>query len=255
MPYTVVNGVQIYYESFGEDNEGQSPVVLIHGSTITGKIDWEQIAPRLAEKYKVFVPDCRGHGKSEGTHTYSFRELADDVAGFIKKMGYEQANIIGHSNGGNVALVTLVDHPGVTKTAVLQAANAYVTPYLVEREPIVLAPDYYARNNPDEVQMMIEAHGPTHGSDYWRELLNLTMKEIISEPNYTHEILSEVDRPTFVIMGAEDRVNAPDRHAQFIADNIPGAELWIPERTGHNVHMERPEEWIARVLDFLQRRG
>ena len=255
MPYTGANGIQIYYESFGEANEGASPIVLIHGSTITGKIDWGRIAPRLAEKFRVFVPDCRGHGKSEGTLTYSFRELADDTASFIRKMGYEQAHVIGHSNGGNVALVTLVEHPEVTKTAVLQAANAFVTPYLIDREPVVMAPDYYARNNPGEVQMMIDAHGPTHGADYWRKLLKMTMKEIISEPNYTPQILSIVDRPTFVIMGAEDKVNAPDRHAQFIADNIPGAELWIPEKTGHNVHMEHPEEWIARVLDFLQRRG
>jgi pimeloyl-ACP methyl ester carboxylesterase len=255
MPYTSVNGIQLYYESLGDDDKSQSPIVLIHGSTITGQIDWVQIAPKLAEKYKVFVPDCRGHGKSDGTHTYSFRELADDTAAFIRKMGYEQAHIIGHSNGGNVALVTLVEHPEVAKTAVLQAANAYVTPYLIEREPVVMDPEYYDRNNPDDVQMMITAHGPKHGQDYWRELLTMTMKEIISEPNYTEAILAKVNRPTFVIMGSEDKVNAPDRHAQFIAENIPSSEVWIPEKTGHNVHMEHPDEWVARVLDFLQRRG
>jgi pimeloyl-ACP methyl ester carboxylesterase len=56
-------------------------------------------------------------------------------------------------------------------------------------------------------------------------------------------------------MGAEDRVNAYDEHALYIAGNIPGAELWIPEKTGHTVHEERSEEWVARVLDFLKRRG
>jgi pimeloyl-ACP methyl ester carboxylesterase len=255
MPYTYVNGVNLFYESLGNDDKGQSPIVLIHGSTITGQIDWGQIAPRLADEFKVFVPDCRGHGKSDGTHTYSFREMADDTAAFIRRMGYEQAHVIGHSNGGNVALVTLVEHPEVTKTAVLQAANAYVTPYLIEREPVVLDPEYYAKNNPDDVQMMIAAHGPKHGKDYWRELLTETMKEIISEPNYTQETLAKVSRPTLVIMGAEDKVNAPDRHAQFIGESIPEAEVWIPDKTGHNVHMEHPDEWIARVLDFLQRRG
>ena len=255
MPYAEVNGIQIYYESFGDDLKGRSPIVLIHGSTVTGKIDWEYIAPRLANNYRVFVPDCRGHGKSDGTHSYSFQELANDVAEFILKMGYERAHVIGHSNGGNVALLTLVEHPEVTQSAVLQAANAYVTPYLIEREPIVLDPDYYARNDPEEVKQMIAVHGPKHGEDYWRGLLTMTMKEIISEPNYTPDDLAKVHRPTFVIMGSEDKVNAPDRHAQFIAENIPGAELWIPENTGHNVHLERPAEWTEKVLDFLQRRG
>jgi pimeloyl-ACP methyl ester carboxylesterase len=255
MPYTEINGIQIYYETFGEDNKSRSPIVFIHGSTITGKIDWEDIAPRLARNYRVFVPDCRGHGKSDGTHSYSFREMANDTAVFIQKMGYERAHVIGHSNGGNVALVTLVEHPEVTQSAVLQAANAYVTPYLIEREPVVLNPDYFAQNDPEGVKQMIAAHGSKHGEDYWRELLIMTMKEIISEPNYTPDDLYKVRRPTFVIMGAEDKVNAPDRHAQFIAQNIPGAESWIPEKTGHNVHMEKPDEWTERVLDFLQRRG
>jgi pimeloyl-ACP methyl ester carboxylesterase len=255
MPYIKVNNIQMYYESLGRDEKGKVPIVLIHGSTITGQIDWGHIAPRLAEKYRVYVPDCRGHGKSDGTHTYTFQELASDTAEFVRQLGYEQAHVIGHSNGGNVALVTMVEYPDVTRTAVLQAANAYVTPYLIEREPVVLAPDYYAEHNPDDVKMMVAAHGPKHGQDYWRELLNLTMQEIISEPNYTPEILSRVCRPALVIMGSDDKVNAPDRHAQYIAENIPGAELWIPDKTGHNVHMEHPDEWVAKVLDFLQRRG
>jgi len=94
-----------------------------------------------------------------------------------------------------------------------------------------------------------------NGREYWRELLWLTMKEIISEPNYSPAELARVDKPTLVIMGGEDTVNAPDEHAQYIANNIPNAELWIPEKTGHNVHLERREEWLAKVLDFLERRG
>jgi pimeloyl-ACP methyl ester carboxylesterase len=255
MPYAKVNGIKLFYNSLGKDIENQAPIILIHGSTITGQIDWGKIAPRLAEKNKVYIPDCRGHGKSEGTHSYSFCEMADDTAEFIRKMGYERAHVIGHSNGGNVALVTLVEYPEVVQTAVLQAANAYVTPYLVEREPVVMDPEYYIQNNPDEVITMKAAHGPKHGDEYWRELLTKTMKEIVSEPNYTKEILARVDRPTFVIMGSDDKVNAPDRHAQFIAENIPGAELWIPAKTGHHVHLEHPDEWISKVLDFLHRRG
>jgi len=67
--------------------------------------------------------------------------------------------------------------------------------------------------------------------------------------------LARVNVPMLVIMGAEDTVNAPDEHAQYIADHVPNSELWIPERTGHNVHHERKEEWLAKVLDFLKRRG
>ncbi len=77
----------------------------------------------------------------------------------------------------------------------------------------------------------------------------------MSEPNYSPEDLSRVTQPVLSIMGADDKSNAADEHAQFIAAHIPNAELWVPENTGHNVHLERPEEWLTRVLDFLERRG
>ena len=174
------------------------------------------------------------------------------MAVLIKSMGYERMHIIGHSNGGNVALVTVMEHPDVVQSAILQAANAYVTEYLREREPVVLDPDYYAAHHPADVEQMILAHSELFGELYWRDLLNMTMQEIISEPNYTAEELSRAQLPVLVIMGSGDSVNAPDKHAQFIAENIPQSELWVPEGIGHNVHHEIPEEWCARVLAFLK---
>ncbi|HUE99071.1 MAG TPA: alpha/beta hydrolase [Anaerolineales bacterium] len=256
MPFVEINGAKIYYQAYGDEQPARAPIVLIHGATNDGYNDWSSIAPELARHYHVYVPDCRGHGRSSNPHmSYSFRELAADVAAFVCTMGYERAHIIGHSNGGNVALVTLMEHSGVVQTCIPQAANAYVTRYLIEREPTVFDPEWMAREAPDWLQEVKALHHHVHGDEYWRDLLWLTMKEIISEPNYSPAELTRVTRPTFVIMGAEDKVNAPDEHAQYIANNIPNAELWIPGKTGHNVHQERREEWTAKVLDFLERRG
>ena len=256
MPYVEVNKANIYYQTYGEDQPDRAPIVLIHGATNDGQNDWDTIAPDLAQRYRVFVPDCRGHGRSSNPGmSYSFRELADDVATFVRAMGYERAHIIGHSNGGNVALVTLMEHPEIVQTCIPQAANAYVTRYLIEREPKVFDPERMERESPEWFHEVRRLHNEVHGNEYWRDLLWLTMKEIISEPNYAPFELARVERPTLVIMGANDSVNAPDEHAQYIANNIPNAELWIPENTGHNVHLERREEWLAKVLDFLERRG
>lgn len=258
MPFIEINGANIYYESFGTDRPGHTPIVLIHGSTITGQTDWHAIAPLLATQAqcRVIVPDCRGHGQSSNpTHSYSFKELAADVAALVRALGYERAHVIGHSNGGNVALVTLLEHPDVVQTCIPQAANAYVTPYLIDREPGVFDPERVAREAPEWMNEMIALHGPTHGPDYWRELLRLTLHAIITEPNYTPDDLARVTCPVFVIQGANDMVNAPDRHAQFIARHIPDAELWVPAQVAHSVHLEVPLEWLTRVLDFLERRG
>lgn len=254
MPYITVNGAKLYYQEHG-DSSG-TPIVLIHGSTIDSHTDWDSVIPKLAKHYKVFAPDCRGHGRSNNPNmTYSFKELAADVAGFVRAMGYERAHIVGHSNGGNVALVTAVEHPDVTRTCIPQAANAYVTPYLIEREPPLFDPDRVAREDPDWMNEMIRLHGEVNGREYWRDLLRMTVQEIVSEPRYSPEDLSRVSAPMLVIMGAEDTVNARDEHAQFIARHVPNAELWIPEAAGHNVHKEREEEWAAKVLEFLKRAG
>jgi pimeloyl-ACP methyl ester carboxylesterase len=256
MPYIEINDANIYYNAHGEDKAGRAPIVLIHGSEIDSHTDWDSITPALAQHYRVFAPDCRGHGRSNNPRmSYSFHEMADDVAAFVRAMGYERAHIIGHSNGGNVALVTLMEHPEVIQTCIPQAANAYVTRYLIEREPFYFNAERIEREQPERMNRLIALHGETNGKEYWRDLIWLTLKETISEPNYSPAELSRVDRPVLVIMGANDKANAPDEHAQFIAKYIPNAELWIPENTGHDVHLERTEEWIGKVLDFLARRG
>lgn len=256
MPYIPINGAIIFYQVYGEDRPGRAPILLIHGSTITGEIDWGEIAPRLATEYKVYVPDCRGHGHSTNpSGGYSFKQLANDVAVFVKSIGYERMHIVGHSNGGNIALVTVVEYPEICQTAILQAANAYVTDYLREREPIVLAPDYFAAHNPEAVAQMITSHSEVHGKEYWRELLTMTMREIITEPEYTAVELARVSRPVLSIMGSDDKVNAHDQHGQFIAEHVPFSEIWVPKGIGHNVHTEIPDEWFVKVLDFLKRRG
>jgi pimeloyl-ACP methyl ester carboxylesterase/cell wall-associated NlpC family hydrolase len=256
MAYLTINAANLYFEAFGKDISGKTPIVLIHGSTGTGRSNWELAAPLLARDRRVIVPDCRGHGKSSNpNHSYSFREMAVDTAALIRALGYQRAHVIGHSNGGNVALVVLMEHPQVVQTAVLQAANAYVSPDLVEKEPPLFDPERVRREAPDWMNEMIALHGETHGPHYWQELLLMTVKELISEPNYTPQDLAGVRRPTLVVQGENDRVNAPFRHAQHIAGHIPDAELWIPAGIGHSVHEEILFTWVSKILDFLDRRG
>src|SRR4030095_5218103 len=116
---------------------------------------------------------------------------------------------IEHSNAGSVALVTLMEHREVIRSCISQPANAYVTRYLIEREPKVFDPERMAREAPEWLHEIKSLHNHVHGNEYWRDLLWLTTREIISEPNYTPAELRRVETPVLVIMGAEDTVNAP----------------------------------------------
>jgi len=251
-----IGRARIHYRTYGAPRRGEPPVVLIHGSTIDGQTDWGHLAPLLARKRLVLVPDCRGHGRStEGGEDYSFARMASDTAGLIDALGYPQAHIVGHSNGGNVALVMLLEHPDVVATCVVQAGNAYVSSDLLELEPAKFDPDRVESEDPAWRDEMIGLHGRWHGPEHWRRLLRMTVAEIVSEPHYAPEDLARADRPLLVIEGADDTVNATAGHAAFIAAHVPAAELWRPDGVGHNVHHDRPLEWVEQVGSFWERRG
>ncbi len=253
MPHRTINGCRLFYEEFGPAKPVGRPVLLIHGSTSTGQNDWASVIPALAERRRVIVPDCRGHGRSDNPRgTYTFREMAADLAELARQLEAAPAHIVGHSNGGNVALVMVMEEADVIASAIVQAANAYVSQDLLVREPPLFDPDRVAREAPDWRDEMIRLHGPTHGPDYWRTLLRLTLAEILAEPNYTPEALARVAQPVFVIEGERDPVNAPSAHGAFIAQHIPGARLWRPEGVSHNVHLETRDEWLTRVQSFWE---
>ena len=255
MPYAAVNGARIHYRRYGRRRDA-IPALLIHGATVDGATDWGAVAPALALSRDVIVPDARGHGRSDNPEGgYSFRWLASDAAALVRGLGFERAHVVGHSNGGNVALVMAVEHPDVVATCVLQAANAYVSEDLREKEPANFDPDRVAREWPEWRDQMIRLHGRWHGADYWRDLLAMTVQEIVNEPNFGLADLGRVELPVLVIEGTEDPVNAASRHGEFISSGIPDAELWQPAAAGHAVHLERPAEWLTRVEDFWQRRG
>ena len=64
MSEVTIGRARIHYRTYGAPRRGEPPVVLIHGSTIDGQTDWGHLAPLLARKRLVLVPDCRGHGRS-----------------------------------------------------------------------------------------------------------------------------------------------------------------------------------------------
>lgn len=256
MPFQTVNSAKLYYETFGERNPGQAPVLLIHGSTQTGASCWNKVAPLLADDYFVIVPDCRGHGRSENPNrSYSFREISADLVALVRALGFEKAHVIGHSNGGNIAVVMLMEHPDLIQTCIPQAGNAWLTPQLIERELQVFTPEYIAEHYPEWMKEAIALHEPYHGEGYARTLIQLTQKEIISQPNYTPEQMAKVNLPVFFIQGENDGVNAHSRFAQLMARVVPFAESWIPVGVGHNVHDEVLGLWLEKVRDFLARRG
>ena len=107
--YAPVNGVEIYYEIHGSG----SPLVLLHGGF--GSIEmFGPVLAALAEKRQVIGVDLQGHGRTPPfDRPMSFEAFATDVAELIKWLGYDKADVMGYSMGGNTALRLAIDHPDV----------------------------------------------------------------------------------------------------------------------------------------------
>lgn len=109
MPTAPVFDLRLHYEALGPPDA--ATLLLVHGSGGTGR-EWEPLLDGLAERFHVLLPDCRGHGQTlDPRNDYRFRTLAADLAEFLRVLARAPAHVVGHSNGGNVALVMCAEHP------------------------------------------------------------------------------------------------------------------------------------------------
>ena len=91
--------MKLNYKSFGEGN----PVLILHG--LFGMLDnWQQFAKRLASGYKVYIIDLRNHGKSPHSNIFNYDAMSEDLVSFLIHHDISQADLIGHSMGGKLAL-------------------------------------------------------------------------------------------------------------------------------------------------------
>jgi haloacetate dehalogenase len=90
--------------------------VLLHGYPQNGAC-WHRVAPALAERHAVVVPDLRGYGRSstppdDGGHTvYAKRTMAADIVALMGALGHDRFAVVGHDRGGRVAYRLTLDHP------------------------------------------------------------------------------------------------------------------------------------------------
>lgn len=115
--YAPVNGMQMYYEIHGN---GGTPVVLLHGSFMTIDLNWQELLPALAETRQVIAVEMQAHGHTADIdRPITHEDLADDIAELLRNIGVDQADILGYSLGGGVAVQVLVRHPEVVRKAVI----------------------------------------------------------------------------------------------------------------------------------------
>jgi haloacetate dehalogenase len=122
------------------------PVLLLHGYPETHAM-WHKIAPRMAKKYTVILPDLRGYGDSstpsgtENHSNYSKRVMALDQIKVMERLGYKTFDVVGHDRGARVAHRLMRDYPDrINRGAVM---DIMPTLDMYEKTDMTFARGYY----------------------------------------------------------------------------------------------------------------
>ncbi|MGM9607452.1 MAG: alpha/beta fold hydrolase [Oscillospiraceae bacterium] len=218
---------------FTETGTGE-PLVLLHGNGEDSSYFVHQVE-FFSPRRRVLAVDTRGHGRSpRGSAPFTIRQFAEDLLAFLDERGIGRTDLLGFSDGANIALVFALRYPERVRRLILNGAN--LDPAGVKRSvqiPIELGyrmASLFAKKSADAKQ--------------YAELLGL----MVNDPMIPAEELGKLSLPTLVIAGTKDMIR--EKHTRMIADALPNARLdFVPG--DHFIANKNPEEFNRAVADFL----
>lgn len=210
------------------------PLILLHGNGEDNSYFVNQMGA-FSLHYTVYAVDTRGHGKSpRGDQPFTMAQFAEDLLEFLDNERIQKANILGFSDGANIALTFALAHQERVDRLILNGGN--LDPKGVKPQvqiPIVMG--YYAAALIAKVDRKAKLKA---------EILGLMVKE----PHIKIEDLKKLYVPTLVIVGTRDMIK--DSHTLAIARALPCGRLEMIVGD-HFVAAKNPDEFNEAVAAFL----
>lgn len=227
----------------------QKTIVFLHGWDNSSEV-FRPLSYYLKNDFSIYAPDLPGFGKSSIEKPMVLKDYADFVCKFLKDNEIEKPIIIGHSFGGAIAAKLAILYPEIMSKLILVGASAIREPNLklkLTEKSAKIIKNFL----PKKVRQFILKFLELNNSDYARienPFLKETFKIVIKE-NLASE-LSLIKVPTIVIWGEKD-TETPLKEGELIARLIPNAKLSIVKNAGHHVFLEKPDEFIKLIKEFI----
>jgi len=247
------------------------PLVLLHG--LFGSLDnLGGIARRLEDQWQIHGLDLRNHGGSPHTETMDYPAMAADVIAYLDSQGVQQANILGHSMGGKVAMQLALSYPDRVRSVIV-ADIAPVT-YPPRHDAVLEGMKNLSLDGVDSRKQAdaalagyVELAGvrqfllknleripdeqPSSEGEVFRWRLNLPVidacyQNLAAAPDGQ----APYQGPVLFIKGA-DSAYIQEKHRGAIKNLFPNAELKVIEGTGHWLHAEKADTFAALCRRFL----
>jgi len=253
----------------GDNSEDRDPLVLVHGFA-ANNTNWLRLSQYLHEDFYIVAPDLPGHGDSIQNPKLSYRipEQARRLNAIMETLDIEQAHVAGNSMGGAVAAVFAAEYPErVLSLGLIDTAGIHKHPSELDRlrdqgkNPLIV------KNQQDYDELLdfvmeerpfipwpissVMARKAVANRRINEKIFNDIIKDTDSDFAAT---LSEIEVPSLVLWGSEDRVISV-RNASLVAEALPNSRLEILEGIGHVPMLEAPEktaELIREVAEAAQ---
>ena len=211
-----------------------APLILLHGNGESSGYFVNQI-DRFANEYRVIAVDTRGHGASpRGNKPFTLETFADDLKNLLDSLNIEKANILGFSDGGNIAVIFALKYPERVASLVLNGANLF--PSGLKSSFLIPVKVLFA-------VFSLLSHFSRRAKRR-SELLYLMAKQ----PNIQPERLSSIKCPVLVIAGTQDVIK--EKHTKLIAASLPDSSLCFL-KGGHSIAKTNSVEFNSAVEKFL----
>lgn len=247
------------------DQGSGEPVIFIHAFPLNQTM-WEEQLAALNHHCRAITLDLRGFGGSDvSDEPCTMEQMATDVRGLMAVLDIERATLVGLSMGGYVALAFYREYPDAVRALVLADTRASgdthaarerrlqsaekaeregaaaiaddMTPLLLGKTTQATRPDLAVR-----VRAMIKGNSPKGIAAAQRAMA------VRRDSIY---MLPAIDFPTLILVGAEDGLT-PVAEAESLRDGIRGARLQVIEGAGHLSNIERPHEFNAALIEFIE---
>jgi len=240
--YAEVHGIKMYYEVHGEGR----PVVLLHGGTATIQTSFAEQIPVLARNHQVIAIEQMGHGHTGDVarRELTYEGMAEDTAALLVQLGIQNADVVGWSDGGQLALRLAFTHPELVRRVVASGVGLGATPQEQQATRSLSADRWsapvreeYARVSPD---------GPQHWPVFFDKVRTMWAK-----PSWgiSEQELGKIKATVLIVGGDRDFTRVEETVRIFRM--IPGARLAILPGTDHYTFQKRPGWMNPIILDFL----
>lgn len=281
----LVDGMAVRFRRGGHG----PPLLLLHGNPQTHAM-WHLVAPQLAQRFTVIAADIRGYGFSAkpgatpGHAPYAKREMAKDVVGLMRDLGFARFSVVSHDRGSRLAHRLALDHAAAVEK--LCVMDIVPTLHHFEHADMEFALGYYhwfwlAQPHPgperlinQDVELWFDIHTarepkergffhPEARADYLAALRQEGTVTAICEdyraaagPDLVHDRASrdageKLESPLLVLWGAKGKIGQWYAPLEVWRRYARGPVSGQPVPSGHYLAEEAPDDVLAALRGFL----